>query len=125
MLLQADEIQESFYDLFNQRFTSIDTPQGDKIFYAHVAIGASVKPCRVDPKFQCIVIVKESEVSDPALTPAPFLNRFEKYALSHKVLVESVLANLSSTLGKLFKNVMEKVKIKSGCDTNYTCEWLK
>lgn len=109
VLLQADEIQESFYDLFNQHFTSIDTPQGDKIFYAHVAIGASVKPCRVDPNFQCIVIVKESDVSDPTLTPAPFLNRFEKYSLSHEVLVESVLASLSSTFRKLLKNAMEKV----------------
>ena len=115
VLLQADEIQESFYDLFNQRFTSVDTPQGNKIYYAHVAIGAQVKPCRVDPKFQCIIIVKESEVSNPNATPPPFLNRFEKYKLSHKTLVENVLANQSNNFKELLEDVMKKVDLMCVC----------
>ena len=47
-----------------------------------------MKPSRVDPHFQCVVVIKQSELH---CTPAPFLNRFEKYALNHQSLLEDVL----------------------------------
>ena len=92
---QTDDIHESFYDLFNQRFRRIDDPQQGSRYYTNIAIGAHLKPCRVDPTFQCVVVVKKSEVRD---TPAPFLNRFEKYCISHSTLLETALTPLPPCL---------------------------
>lgn len=108
VLLQSDEIQESFYDIFNQRFACVNQPNR-KMFYAQIAIGAEVKPCQIDPKFQCVLIVKESELLDPSITPSPFLNRFEKYALSHEILLTILLNSLPYNLQKLCNDVTCKV----------------
>ena len=89
-MLQTDSIHESFYDLFNQHFRIIrgkDKPH----FYATVAIGSHSKPCRVDSDFQCIVIIQEEELIN---TPAPFLNRFEKYRMSTESFLEASLSFL-------------------------------
>ena len=59
-MLQTDDIHESFYDLFNRRFKRIDDPVSGTRLYANIAIGAHLKPCRVDPKFQCIVAIKKN-----------------------------------------------------------------
>lgn len=105
MMLQTDDIHESFYDLFNRRFKRIDDPVTGTRLYANIAIGAHLKPCRVDPKFQCVVAIKKSELDQ---TPAPFLNRFEKYYITHKDVLESVLGSFSAQ----FKSVMEAASKK-------------
>ena len=128
LLSQADEIHENFYDMFNQRFMCVtrvkqhlhgedekvksksDDSEGElpleKLFYTNVAMGAHVKPSRVDPAFQCIVVIKQSDVAN---TPAPFLNRFEKYTLSHKIMLEDLLQSYPSRLKKLLENALDKV----------------
>ena len=111
LLSQTDEIHESFYDLFNQRFRSIEIP-GEKgkpkecRYYANIAIGAHSKPCRVNPKFQCVVVVNDEEIKN---TPAPFLNRFEKYQLSHKSILDSTLEELPRCLEIILRAVFSKV----------------
>ena len=105
---QTDEIHESFYDLFNQRFRRIEDPKHGTRFYANIAIGAHSKPCRVDPKFQCVVVVRESELHQ---TPAPFLNRFEKYRLTHKELLLTVKRCLAPCLCILLNTVYTKVTL--------------
>ena len=106
LMSQTDEIHESFYDLFNQRFRRIDDPKHGTHFYANIAIGAHSKPCRVDPKFQCVVVVRESELHQ---TPAPFLNRFEKYRLTHKELLVTVIQCFPPCLRILLNTAYAKV----------------
>ena len=108
---QTDDIHESFYDLFNQRFRRIDDPQQGPRYYTNIAIGAHLKPCRVDPSFQCVVVVKKSELRG---TPAPFLNRFEKYCITHCTLLETALAKLPSCLRILVEAAKEKVRDLAG-----------
>ena len=106
ILSQTDEIHETFYDLFNQRFTCIDHPEHGKLFFTNIAIGPHVKPSKVDPHFQCVVVIKKSEQH---CTPAPFLNRFEKYALSHQILLQDVLDSYPKQLRLLIDAAIEKV----------------
>ena len=103
---QTDELHESFYDLFNQRFRRIDDPKTGPRFYANIAIGAHHKPCRVHPSFQCIVVVKQSEIDD---IPHPFLNRFEKYSLTHKTLLDAVLRKQPPYLRSVIQRAYDKV----------------
>ena len=144
-MIQTDDIHESFYDLFNRRFTRIDIPvphaqpnagphdfkpgdskpndqphnlkpkpqddskpddQSSTRLYANIAIGAHLKPCRVHPNFKCIVALKKSELNH---TPAPFLNRFEKYCLTHKDIYECVLKRLPTGLKSVLEATYEKV----------------
>ena len=107
-MAQTDDIHESFYDLFNQRFRRIDDAHGPR-YYANIAIGAHSKPCRVHPEFQCVVVVKQSEVKN---TPAPFLNRFEKYRLTHHALLEAALGMLSPCMAVVMNTVREKVRME-------------
>ena len=88
VMSQADAIHESFYDLFNQRFRRIDDPTSGIQYYANVAIGDHTKPCKVHPHFQCVLVIKKSDVEK---TAAPLLNRFEKYFVTHSVLLEAAL----------------------------------
>ena len=105
-MAQTDDIHESFYDLFNQRFRRIDDQDRGPRYYANIAIGAHSKPCRVHPEFQCVVVVKKSEVKN---MPAPFLNRFEKYRLTHHALLEAALGMLPPCIAVVVKTVREKV----------------
>ena len=105
-MTQTDDIHESFYDLFNQHFRRIDDPQEGPRYYTNIAIGAHLKPSRVDPNFQCVVVIKKSELHD---TPAPFLNRFEKYCISHHSLLETALTHLPACIKIIMKAAMEKV----------------
>ena len=106
-MTQTDDIHESFYDLFNQHFRRIDDPQEGPRYYTNIAIGAHLKPSRVDPNFQCVVVIKKSELHD---TPAPFLNRFEKYCISHHSLLETALTRLPPCIKIIMKATMEKVR---------------
>eukprot|EP00118_Oscarella_pearsei_P023946 m.294339 g.294339 ORF g.294339 m.294339 type:complete len:5643 (+) comp40744_c0_seq7:98-17026(+) len=98
ILSQTDDINESFYDLFNQHFRRIDDPNHGRRYYTNIAIGSHSKPCRVDPKFQCIVHMRQSELKD---APAPFLNRFEKFRISQEDLLETSLQALPCKLRSL------------------------
>ena len=104
---QTDDIHESFYDLFNQHFRRIDDPEDGPRYFANIAIGAHSKLSRVHQDFQCIVVVKESEIPS---TPAPFLNRFEKYFISHRNLLELVLNDLPPCLRVVVDCVYDKVR---------------
>ena len=101
LLSQTDSINECFYDLFNQRFISTD--EG---YYANVAIGSYIKPCHVNPNFQCVVVIKRSVITQ---TPAAFLNRFEKYSLSHELLLAHVLDSLPNCLRAIVIAAKKKV----------------
>ena len=140
VMSETDSVHESFYDLFNQRFRCIEDPKTEPRYFTNIAIGAHSRPCRVNPNFQCVVIVKESEVKQ---TPAPFLNRFEKYRITHSTLLTTVLAPLPPLLKKLVMAAKEKVCILCGSNdvivlvlqkamffyppciksTVYHCEW--
>ena len=104
---QTDDIHESFYDLFNQHFRRIyDPSESVPRYFTNIAIGAHTKPSRVDREFQCIVVIKESEIKN---TPAPFLNRFEKYFISHENLLNLVLDALPPCLRVIAKITYNKV----------------
>ena len=107
IMSQTDDIHESFYDLFNQRFQCIKDSKEGARYYAHIAIGSYSKPSRVHPKFQCVVVIKKSEIES---TPAPFLNRFEKYLISHKILLETCLQSLSPCMELLVKAAKDRVR---------------
>lgn len=93
VLSQTESINESFYDLFNQHFRKYeDKRSGTITFHANVAVGAHSRRCRVSPGFQCIVHLTLSQLQT---APAPFLNRFEKYRLTHADLLESHLRQAS------------------------------
>ena len=106
VMSQTDDIHESFYDLFNQRFRRIDDPDHGPRYYTNIAIGAHLKPSRVHPDFQCVVVVKKSEVAD---TPPPFLNRFEKYLISHSSLLDQALQKLRPCISSMICATKEKV----------------
>ena len=105
LIHQADEIQEYFYDLFNQRFTCIKN-QSNTSFYANVAVGPNVRPTRVSPQFNCVMIISSSELPK---VEKPFLNRFEKYALSHDVLFREVLSSRPKSIESLLKYAKSNV----------------
>ena len=119
VMSQTDDIHESFYDLFNQRFRRIDDLNKGPRYYTNIAIGAHFRPSRVHPNFQCVVVVKKSEVVN---TPAPFLNRFEKYLITHETILETALNLMPPSIASIIKAAMEKVGL---IDLNcYNCLFL-
>ena len=105
-MFQTDEIHESFYELFNQRFRILDDPKKGLRLFTNISIGAHTKPCRVHPDFQCIVVVKRSELKK---TPQPFLNRFEKFLFSYSILFSSVCETTSSNIQIILNTAFNKV----------------
>ena len=91
LLSQTESINESFYDLFNQHFRKYEDKTNEGItvtYHANIAVGSHSRRCKVSPGFQCVVHLALPELQ---LAPAPFLNRFEKYRLTHADLLESHL----------------------------------
>lgn len=107
VLIQTDDIHESFYDLFNQRFRRIDDPKIGPRYYTNIAIGAHLKPSQVHPNFQCLVVIKKSEIDN---TPAPFLNRFEKYLISYSSLLDTIFNHMPHYMVTIIKAAIKKVK---------------
>ena len=105
---QTNDLHESFYDLFNQKFRKIDDPDPTRgpHYYTNIAIGAHTKPCRVHPDFSCVVVVKQTEIG---ATPAPFLNRFEKYFISHEILLNTALNHLQPCVRIILETARLKV----------------
>ena len=108
VMSQSEGIHESFYDLFNQRFRRIDDPNEGPRYYTNITIGAHAKPSRVHSNFQCVVVVKKSEVKD---IPEAFLNRFEKYIISHASLLKTSFDRLPPGTGAIVRAAMGKVGI--------------
>ena len=110
LMCQTEEIHESFYDLFNQRYNVINDPKSKKFhYYTNIAIGAHSKPCKVNPDFRCIVVIKKSDLQTPV--PLPFLSRFEKYRLSHDVIYRKVVDATPLSLKLLIEAVRKHVSI--------------
>ena len=105
-MFQTDEIHESFYELFNQRFRILDDPKKGLRLFTNISIGAHTKPCRVHPEFQCIVVVKKSELKK---TPQPFLNRFEKFLFSYNAIYASVCETKPPNIKIIIDIVFKKV----------------
>ena len=105
VLDQFNDIYESLYDLFNQRYTCIGDKNTKHMYYTRIAIGSRFSNCFVNPSFQCIVILKKSALPD---TPAPFLNRFEKFDFSHQSFLDELL-KFNSPFVKLLLKAMETV----------------
>ena len=103
VLSQTESINESFYDLFNQRFQAVTGRDGKVALYANIAVGGISRRSLVRPEFECVIHVKESDMEQ---LPAPFLNRFEKYRLT----ISDVLHFGWSSLGGLsdFQEVQEE-----------------
>ena len=108
VISQTDDIHESFYDLFNQRFRRIDDLKEGPRYYTNIAIGAHLRPSRVHPNFQCVEVVKKSEIVN---TPAPFLNRFEKYLITHQTMLETALNQMPSSVSAMIKAAVDKVEL--------------
>ena len=105
VMCQTDRIHESFYDLFNQRFRVIYFLRQNH-YFANITIGAYSKRSRINPHFQPIVVLKLSEIPN---TPSPFLNRFEKYYLSHEILLGKALDNLPPCIRTIVKTAKMEV----------------
>ena len=109
IMIQTDDIHESFYDLFNQRFRHIDDPTTGTRLYANIAIGAHLKPCRVHQDFQCIIMLKTSEVKQ---APLPFLNRFEKYSISYESVSDAVMQHMPPEYRTILQAAIKKVCVR-------------
>ena len=79
LLSQTEAVNESFYDLFNQRFHELTKQDGSVTMFANIAVGGVSRRSLVLPTFECVVHVRESNLLE---IPSPFLNRFEKYRLT-------------------------------------------
>ena len=107
IMCQSDSIFASFYDLFNQRFRKYySEKEGPSSYYCNIAIGPHSKPSRVHKDFQCVIVIKKSEIDQ---TPAPLLNRFEKYLLSHTDILNSFVSKLPENMRKIIRAAQDKV----------------
>lgn len=97
VLVNSATINTNFYDVFNRHFAEmISKNEKDETVtshFANVAVGATSKPCYVHPQFQIIVHMPQSEFE---AAPLPFLNRFEKYILGYKELLNDKLNQMKS-----------------------------
>ncbi|XP_065842574.1 uncharacterized protein [Oscarella lobularis] len=108
ILTQTENINERLYDLLNQRFRRVDDAESAiPRYYANIAIGSHSWPCRVHPNFRCVIFIRASEVFD---APPPFLNRFEKFYLSEKDVLEEALVSLPPALQKAVTLAKDKVQ---------------
>ena len=106
VLSQTERVNESFYDLFNQNFSKIESDDSIR-YYANIAVGSISKPCLVDLNFQCIVHMRLSELEH---VPAAFLNRFEKYRLSQLDLLQCRSRNLNDDISVIFQAAFQKAR---------------
>ena len=128
ILSQTEDVNESFYDLLNQHYQKmedrevrvklvLDVRDGEVkamvqrvsvpvvTFHANIAVGSHSKLCKISPGFRCVVHLRLHELR---AAPAPFLNRFEKYRLTHQDLLSSLLES-TPALRKLTTKVSERI----------------
>jgi hypothetical protein len=122
VLSQTDSINESFYDLFNQHFRQVTKRGGESLLFANIAIGGVSRRSRVSPSFHCIVHVR---LSDLHTLPAPFLNRFEKYRLDVRSVLDHKVSS-SRFLARIISRSVENVKhFTSIMETKNLCGYSK
>ena len=106
VLVNAMEISSSFYDVFNRHFDVLNTVGKDGTthykYFANVAVGSLSQPCPVSPDFRAIVHLPMSAIRR---TPAPFLNRFEKYYMSLETIYNGHTNKMRRTDPKLYNAV--------------------
>ena len=54
------------------------------------------------------MVVKASDLNSQII-PQPFLNRFEKYCLSHEIVLQATLSSLPPAMAQLLRAVLNKV----------------
>ena len=102
VMSQVEAVSECFYDLFNQNFKEFR--KGDKIsYFANIAVGGVSRPSKVHSSFQCIVHVQSSQLED---TPAPFLNRFEKFRLNIEDILTWQISRLPVGIGVILSDAL-------------------
>jgi hypothetical protein len=119
ILSNAQSVYSAFYDLFNKHYSSVrvsSSKGGDESgaaespatrrYYANIGIGSLSRPCIVHPKARVIVHVTKSEFAKIQL---PFLNRFEKYSISLRDVVNENL----SAISRRNQLAPSKLKLKS------------
>ena len=106
IMSHGGDIFKCFYDLFNQNYKEINDVKTGVRYYANIAIGSHTKPCRIHPDFQCIVHMHKSEISS---TPAPFLNRFEKFLITQEDIKKATINGIPNSMNKLVMCAIEKV----------------
>lgn len=114
LLSQIAPVNECFYDLFNQNFRKfVDTTESGStvVYHADIAVGAHSRRCRILEEFVCIVHITMAELQ---VAPAPYLNRFEKYRITHVNLVDAIV-NSSLAIQDIIplKRVLENSKLIS------------
>ena len=106
VMSQVEAVSECFYDLFNQHFKEFR--KADKIsYFANIAVGGVSRPSKVHPSFQCIVHVQSSQLDG---TPAPFLNRFEKFRLNIEDILTWQISRLPVGIGGVLSNALNVCK---------------
>ena len=106
---QTDSINDSFYDVFSRRFEYIDKKMDDpRSYYANIVVGSHIRQCQVHPNFECILVVKKSELDK---LPTAFLGLFEKYYLTHSSIVEAVKLCLPEQLKSAIQLARKEVCI--------------
>ena len=108
LLIDSEDIQECFYNLFNQQFTSISNGDGKKIYFTTVSIGSNMRLCEVSPNFQCVVVVKQQALKN---TQPAFLNRFEKYSISYLSIANDIFSSFPMKLQLAIENVTREVRL--------------
>eukprot|EP00761_Pharyngomonas_kirbyi_P005972 gb/GECH01005978.1/.p1 GENE.gb/GECH01005978.1/~~gb/GECH01005978.1/.p1 ORF type:complete len:4701 (+),score=834.10 gb/GECH01005978.1/:1-14103(+) len=105
LMFDTDPIHTSFYDVFNQYFTTIHDDDGNPEYFANVAIGSYSRPCPVSPKFQCIIHLPLSRLEN---TPVAFLNRFEKFIVHPQDVLEYYIEQLPDQLQRRMYNIWDR-----------------
>ena len=110
VLSQTESINESFYDLFNQRFQAVTGRDGTVSMYANIAVGGISRRSLIKPEFECVIHVKESDMQQ---MPAPFLNRFEKFRLTLSDVLHSGWSRLGGISTVFAKSRLSTSKLVS------------
>ena len=80
LLVEVESIHDCLYDLFNQYLFSVGKAD---LFYAYLALKAVNKPINVHKDTQIVLVIHSSQLR---ITPAPLLNRFEKFDIDTEQL---------------------------------------
>ena len=111
VLNQTDAINDSFYDVFSRRFEYIDKGGTPRRYYANIVVGSHIRLCQVHPSFECILVVKKSELDK---LPTAFLGLFDKYHLSHSSILEAVRLPLPDHMKQAIQAARKEVCLCEG-----------
>jgi hypothetical protein len=121
VLSQTESVNESFYDLFNQRFQAVTGRDGTVSLYANIAVGGISRRSLVKPEFECVIHVKESDMQQ---MPAPFLNRFEKFRLTISDVLQSGWIRLGGISTVFAKSRLSTSKLVSLLGEGTLSGWM-